>query len=256
MAITGKMPAMLDLTRIRAISLDLDDTLWPVLPTLKAAEAAQHAFLSVHAPATASLLQDKAVAAAIRQSVRDDFAHLAHDMTHFRQQFIRRALAQAGDDAQLVDPAFAQFFAARNQVRWFAEVEDALSWLSARYPLVAVSNGNAQLQRVGMAHWFAASASAIEVGAAKPDARIFAAAAHTQQLPAEAFLHVGDDAALDVQGALACGMQAVWVQRAELDYHQQVAHTQLLQWPHASDAPQAMVRNLQELCALLGRRSL
>lgn len=36
--------AMLDLSRIRAISLDLDDTLWPVLPTLKAAEAAQHAF--------------------------------------------------------------------------------------------------------------------------------------------------------------------------------------------------------------------
>ena len=89
---------MLDLSRIRAISLDLDDTLWPVLPTLKAAEAAQHAFLSEHAPATAALLQDKAAASTIRLSVRTDFAHMAHDMTHFRQQFIHRALAHAGAD--------------------------------------------------------------------------------------------------------------------------------------------------------------
>ena len=93
---------MLDLDRIRAISLDLDDTLWPVLPTLQAAESAQHAFLTEHAPATAALLQDPLRAQQIRQSVRDDFVHLAHDMTHFRQQFIRRALAQAGDDEALV----------------------------------------------------------------------------------------------------------------------------------------------------------
>ncbi|MEG0920718.1 MAG: HAD-IA family hydrolase [Comamonas sp.] len=244
---------MLDLNRIRAISLDLDDTLWPVLPTLKAAEAAQHQFLSAHAPATAALLQDKAVAHAIRQSVRDDFVHLAHDMTHFRQQFIRRALAQAGDDAALVDPTFAQFYAARNRVTWFAEVEEALTWLSARYPLVAVSNGNARLDLVGMAPWFAASASAGEVGVAKPDARIFTAAAQTQQLPMDAFLHVGDDAALDVQGALACGMQAAWVQRAELDYHQCVDTTDQLRWNLESAAPHAMVRNLAELCQLLGR---
>ena len=46
----GKIQAMLDLDRIRAISLDLDDTLWPVLPTLKAAEAAQHRILA-HRPA-------------------------------------------------------------------------------------------------------------------------------------------------------------------------------------------------------------
>ena len=244
---------MLDLTRIRAISLDLDDTLWPVLPTLQAAEAAQHAFLRMHAPATAALLQGPAAAQAIRQSVRDDFAHLAHDMTHFRQQFIRRALVQAGDDVALVEPTFAQFYAARNRVAWFAEVADCLAWLSARYPLVAVSNGNARLDLVGLSPWFAASASAGEVGVAKPDARIFTAAAGKLQLPIQAFLHVGDDAVLDVQGALACGMQAAWVQRAELDHHQAADDAGRLQWPLPSHPPQAMVRNLAELCQLLGR---
>ena len=249
----GKIQAMLDLDRIRAISLDLDDTLWPVLPTLKAAEAAQHRFLSEHAPATATLLQDKAVAGAIRQSVRDDFVHKAHDMTHFRQQFIRRALLQAGEDEALVEPTFAQFYVARNQVTWFAEVEDSLAWLSARYPLVAVSNGNARLDWVGLAPWFAACASVHEVGVAKPHAGIFTAASQAIAVPLAAFLHVGDDAALDVEGALACGMQAAWVQRQELDYHQAAASATHLQWPLASQAPQAMVRDLAELCLLLGR---
>ena len=247
------MPAMLDISRIRAISLDLDDTLWPVLPTLKAAEAAQHAFLSEHAPATAALLQDKAAASTIRLSVRTDFAHMAHDMTHFRQQFIHRALAHAGDSLDLVEPTFARFYAARNQVSWFAEVEDALAWLSARYPLVAVSNGNARLDLVGLAPWFKAAASAHEVGAAKPDVRIFQAAAQALDLPLDAFLHVGDDAALDVEGALACGMQTAWVQRQELEHHQTAAESAQLQWPLASPAPQVMVRNLAELCQLLGR---
>ena len=245
--------AMLDLSRIRAISLDLDDTLWPVLPTLKAAEAAQHAFLSSHAPATATLLQDKDVAHAIRQSIRSDFAHLAHDMTHFRQQFIRRGLQRAGDDAALVEPTFAAFYAGRNQVTLFAEVLDSLQWLAARYPLVAVSNGNARLDYVGLAPWFAASASAGEVGAAKPDPRIFNAAAQAAQQPLGAFLHVGDDAALDVVGALACGMQAAWVQRQELDYHQRADATGQLQWLHDSAAPEVMVTDLAALCRLLGR---
>lgn len=245
--------AMLDLSRIRAISLDLDDTLWPVLPTLKAAEAAQHAFLLAHAPATAALLQDAAEAQRIRQSVRDDFVHLSHDMTHFRQQFIRRALQQSGGDEALVEAVFAQFFAARNRVTWFAEVEDALAWLSSRYPLVAVSNGNAQLDLVGLSPWFVASTSAREVGVAKPDRRIFAAASARAGIDLPAFLHVGDDAELDVQGALACGMQAAWVQRQELDHHQRSEAGQALRWPLNSPPPQVLVRNLTELCGLLGR---
>ena len=57
----------------------------------------------------------------------------------------------------------------------------------------------------------------------------------------QAVLHVGDDAALDVVGALAVGMQTVWVNRAEHLWTQE-------QHPHAS------VADMLELCDLLGRR--
>src|SRR6218665_4068481 len=48
----------LDMARIRAISIDLDDTLWPIRPTIARAEAALLDCLGQHAPATAAALAD------------------------------------------------------------------------------------------------------------------------------------------------------------------------------------------------------
>ena len=45
----------LDLSRIRAITLDLDDTLWPVWPTIARAEAQLQSWLQQHAPAAHAL---------------------------------------------------------------------------------------------------------------------------------------------------------------------------------------------------------
>jgi putative hydrolase of the HAD superfamily len=41
---------MLNLSKIQAITLDLDDTLWPVWPTIARAEVVLHDWLEVHAP--------------------------------------------------------------------------------------------------------------------------------------------------------------------------------------------------------------
>ena len=44
---------MLNPAQVRAITLDLDDTLWPILPTLERAEARLQSWLDAEAPATA-----------------------------------------------------------------------------------------------------------------------------------------------------------------------------------------------------------
>jgi len=46
---------MLDLTIIKAISLDLDDTLWPIWPAIERAEKALEHWLNRQAPMTAAL---------------------------------------------------------------------------------------------------------------------------------------------------------------------------------------------------------
>jgi HAD superfamily hydrolase (TIGR01549 family) len=202
--------------RIRAITLDLDDTLWPIWPTIERAEAALLDWLAQQAPATAARF-DRAAARAVRESVSLDWPHLAHDLSALRREAIRRMLAAAGEDEALAAPAFEVFFAARQQVEFYPDALPALERLAARWPLLALTNGNADLERIGLGRWFKGSLGARELGVGKPDARIFDAACTRLGVASQHVLHVGDDLRLDVQGALAAGLQAAWVQREPLD---------------------------------------
>ena len=229
---------MLDISAVRAICLDLDDTLWPVWPTIARAELALQGWLKLRAPGAAALVADSQARAALRQQVMDAHPALHHDLSHQRQALIRLALHQCGEDTAHAPEAFEVFFAERNRVDFYDDALPALAQLAARFPLLAVSNGNADLARVGVDHLFAGSVSARDAGVAKPDGRIFAAAASRLGLAPQQVLHVGDDPALDVLGALAAGMQAVWVNRDGKF------------WAHEAK-PHATVSHLGELCAML-----
>jgi FMN hydrolase / 5-amino-6-(5-phospho-D-ribitylamino)uracil phosphatase len=114
----------------------------------------------------------------------------------------------------------------------------ALTFLAERFPVVAVSNGNADVGRVGLGAYFSGSFSACAFGVGKPDPRIFHAAAASVAVRPDEVLHVGDDAALDVLGGLEAGMQTVWLNRD--GQH----------WGHEA-TPHATVATLQQLCELL-----
>lgn len=229
---------MLDTTRIRAITLDLDDTLWPIWPTIERAEQALTRWLGEHAPMTAALFANPHARHEIRQHVVGTRPDLHHDLSAVRREAIRVALFRAGENPLLADAAFEVFFAERQRVDLYADVAPALDWLAQRYPLVAVSNGNADIARVGVGHWFQSSISAAKLGIAKPDARIYHSAAAAMGVDSGHVLHVGDDACLDVVGALGAGMQAVWLNRSE----------QL--WTLDAQ-PHETITQLNELCDLL-----
>lgn len=212
---------MLNLERIKAVSLDLDDTLWPVWPTITRAEQALHEWLVRNAPPTAAKYASPQALREIRDAVGRQRPDLAHDLTALRRESIRLALSSAGDDPQLAGPAFEVFIAERHNVSFYPDALPALQFLAARYPLVSVTNGNAELSRVGLAPLFVASIAALEVGVSKPDPRIFLAAAQAVGVQPHEVLHVGDDAVTDVLGACEVGMQAVWINRERAA------------WPHA-----------------------
>lgn len=198
---------------IRALSIDLDDTLWPIWPTIERAERQLHAWLVEHAPATAQR-HDVAALRALRDRVEVDRPDLAHDFSAMRLESLRQALLAADDDPALAVPAFEYFFAERQKVELFDDVLPALERLARRYPLLALTNGNADLKRVGLAQYFSGCVGAREFGVGKPDARIFGEACRRLGEPAHAVLHVGDDPHLDVFGALNAGHPAAWVRRA------------------------------------------
>ena len=232
---------MLDPTQIRAITLDLDDTLWPVWPAIHRAEEVLLLWLKEHAPSTAQLFSSPQALRAIREQVGRERPEWRHDLSALRRESIRLALQKAGDDENLAIPAFDVFFAQRQRVDLFEDALPALAFLAARWPVVAVTNGNADVHVVGIGRYFNDSFNVMRTGFAKPDARIFQCAAQALQVPLSHILHVGDDAALDAQAARRAGMQAVWLNRGGVD------------WPDPQEPPPPTVSNLHMLCEWLGR---
>ena len=203
-----------DLRAVAALTLDLDDTLWPVRPTLVAAEKVLADWLRANAPATAHGTPPAAMLA-LRAQVAAEHPHWGHDLSAIRLETIRRALRRHGDDPALAEAAFEVFFEARHAVTLYDDVLPGLERLASRYRLVAVSNGNAELQRVGLGRYFAGSVSARLHGVAKPDPSIFLAACAAAGAAPGAVLHLGDDLDTDVGGALAAGLQAGWICRPD-----------------------------------------
>jgi len=230
---------MLDPRHIRAITLDLDDTLWPVWPAIERAEQVLLAWLAQHAPQTAAMLGSTDAVRALRLQVERERPDLRHDLSGLRRESIRRALVQGGEDPALAAPAFDLFFAQRQKVDLYEDALPALDFLAARWPLIAVSNGNADVGLIGLGAYFQASLNVHNTGFAKPDVRMFQAAAAAAGVPAQQILHVGDDAALDAAGALGAGMHAAWLNRTGVD------------WPAQGPAPHATVASLHDLCHLL-----
>jgi FMN hydrolase / 5-amino-6-(5-phospho-D-ribitylamino)uracil phosphatase len=200
---------------IEAITLDLDDTLWPIWPTIVRAEQLLHQWLLTNAPRTGQ--GGAATLRHWRERVAIERPEWAHDLSRLRLESIRAALHAAGDDPALAEPAFAVFFEARQQVECYDDVVPALERLASRWPILALTNGNADLERIGLARWFSAGQmGAREFGVGKPDRRFFDAACARLGRPATLVLHVGDDARLDVAGAGAAGLRTAWLRRPGL----------------------------------------
>ena len=230
---------MLNLKTIKAITLDLDDTLWPVWPAIERAEKALENWLNQHAPMAAALFANASVRDEMRNYIFRTRPELRHNLSAVRREAIRTALYRAKENPLLAEAAFEVFFAERNRVNLFDDAMSTLEFLSARFPVVALSNGNADIERIGIKPYFRANISAQAFGVGKPDARIFHAAAGAVDVCPTAVLHIGDDADLDVLGALNVGMQTVWLNRDERAWTK-------------TQSPHITVTSLTQLCEHMG----
>lgn len=198
--------------RVRAITFDLDDTLWPIAPVMRRAEQRLDEWLHAHCPRAAAAYPIAAMRA-LRDRIAEEHPHLAHDFSAQRRLSLRRALLAHGYHDAHVDAAFNAFYAERNRVECYGDALPALESLGARYPLAAITNGNADLSAIGLAPHFRFVLHASAFGTAKPGADIFRAACARLGLAPAEVLHVGDDPELDVIGAARAGLRCVWVQR-------------------------------------------
>lgn len=122
---------------------------------------------------------------------------------------------------------FSEFFAAlyayfATAAAWsvYPDVRPTLThWHTQSIELGILSNFDTRLYAVlpalGLADFFSSITISTEVGAAKPDARIFRAALKKHNCSADRAWHIGDSLKEDYQGAKAIGLRAIWLKRGE-----------------------------------------
>ena len=226
------------LRHIRAITLDLDDTLWDIGPVIRDAEASLRSWLAQHYPGITDRFSNEDMLE-IRREVNADFPERAHDLGFVRRTLLERMAVAAGYPASVAHSAFEVFYEARNLVELYPDVLPHLERLHARYRIVAVTNGNASLQRIGIRHLFHDVVTAADAGAAKPALEIFEMAVDRAGVAAAEILHVGDHPETDVYGARRAGLSTAWVNRNGQE------------WPGHLDSPDATVACMGELWRLL-----
>ena len=227
------------MNRIRTLTFDLDDTLWDNREVIMAAEQALHDWLGEHYPRVTDRysLEDMR---RMRTDLVGQEPDLRNRITDLRKQSLRLAARTVGYDEELVDPAFAIFIAARHRVSLYDDVTPALHRLrKAGYRLGSLTNGNADVYRLGIAHLFDFSLTAESVGRAKPHPRLFEEACRLSGVSPAELAHVGDEADTDLAGGLAAGVNVIWMNRLE-------------QPATPGITPHAEVRDMAGLLAMLG----
>jgi len=211
----------------RAVTLDLDNTLWPTLPPLLKIQEAMPGLVRFHLPNAAAALGDTDVS--IEKGLKDWEAarpkldlepDIRHDITARRRLFFRQLAASRGDDETAADALVADFVqrraAATDAFLDEAAPRAVTALKDAGLKVGAVTNGNARRAgRLGelLDFWLAAA----DTGAMKPRSPQFiAACAAAGCAPAE-LVHVGDSLAEDVLGALDFGARAIHVTKYASD---------------------------------------
>jgi len=198
---------------IKLLTFDLDDTLWHTKPVLIKAEQALYQWLSEHCPALTDLYSLKALFE-YRLNIAASFPQWAHDPTKLRIETLRRALLQTGIGRekanQLALDAFDIFIDHRNRIELFDDVEEVMNKLKQQYTIIAVSNGNSDLKRIGIEHLFDEHFSAEKVGKAKPDPEMFLKAFESSGYDAQQAIHIGDHPTEDILTAQNLGMKTIW----------------------------------------------
>ncbi len=201
---------------IKTVAFDLDDTLWDLRPVIMRAEEKLGNWLKAKTP---SLRHDPNTMRSIRDKLISQEPSLAHRLTELRRQGIECAMLQneiPKDEAhRLSHAAMEVFLAARNEIEFFDGALAAIASIAQRYQLGALTNGNADIDRLGLGQHFSFAFSAEEVGAPKPAPDLFhAALAHTGCQPSE-MVYVGDDPIKDIDPANRLGLHTVWLKNEQ-----------------------------------------
>lgn len=227
---------------IKVLSFDLDDTLWPCLPTIQRAENLLYQWLSEQVPVITQhydvlQLREK------RRLLLNDHNGLSHDLSQLRMLSFEQLAEEFDLDRKWIKPAFDVFYNARQQITLFDDVKPVLDVLKDDFQLVSLTNGNADTVMTGVDHWFEFALNSITVGKKKSEPDIYQHVQALTNISAQQMMHIGDDPVQDVLGARLAGVYTVWLNRENKP------------WLIEDYQPDAVINSLHELPKLLNDKA-
>tara|TARA_R110002153_G_scaffold27084_5_gene84295 strand:- start:29939 stop:30655 length:717 start_codon:yes stop_codon:yes gene_type:complete len=200
------------LNKIQAITFDLDDTLYENTSVIVEAERSLIEFMQQQYPATRHV--DKGFWGKQQKVHILANPSLKNDMGELRRLTLNTGFKKLGLSGGELNTAttqcFEHFYYQRSNFTLNRNVHSLLKTLADKLPLVAITNGNVNLQQIGLAEYFCGSFKASVELPMKPHKAMFDAAQAHLNIPHGNILHVGDNLPKDIYGALKAGYQTAW----------------------------------------------
>jgi putative hydrolase of the HAD superfamily len=203
----------------KAITFDLDDTLYDNFPVIAHLETETLQWLSERHPKTAT--QPIEWWRQLKLDIARQQPLITHDVTKWRFTQLYTGFCHLGyhdsEALQAAQETIEHVLTLRNNINVPTVTHTVLQQLAAQFPLIAITNGNADPQRFGLGHYFAQVYRAGPDGKMKPSGQMFEQAREFLSLPSHQILHVGDHLRSDIQGAKDAGFSACWINETKQD---------------------------------------
>lgn len=226
------------LSQIKVLSFDLDDTLWDCAPAIAGAEEALYAWHQDVTPDVAKAHSPDSLQA-YRTRIKMDYPELQGCVTASRLAGLRRLLAEFGYPESLAEQGFTVFYKARSDVQLYDGALELLASLQQDYRLAAITNGNADLESIGIADFFEYIYAADLTKAAKPASDMFRLCLDDMNIQASELLHIGDNPVTDVGGGHNARVKTLWYN----PYNSA--------WPAHLEVPHYRAHSLADIASLL-----
>ena len=209
------------MSSIQLITFDLDDTFWDIKSTI------------INAEMNSRKWSEDRIGEKIEWGTFEDFmkirnelvkedTSLEYDLGMLRKKTIahhtKKFFKDANDLNEFIEDAYIFFLEERHKVTFYDDVVSVLEQLSAEYKLGVLTNGNADVNKLGIGHLFDFSISSMDVKSNKPDKAHFVKARDLSQIDFKNTLHVGDHQVNDILGARKLGINTMWFNLKNLDW--------------------------------------
>lgn len=200
------------INKIKAITFDLDDTLYDNSDIVEKSEEEIVKYLQryegLHHLTVSELhLEKKTVQAAQRE--------IYHDVVAWRMETIKSLLNKAKISPEnmvnIINETMDMFNFWRHKMHVSPSTHTLLTKLATIVPLAVITNGNVDIDKIGLRDYFQFSLRGGADGRSKPFPEIFELAVNKLAVPAGNILHVGDNLITDVNGAINNGLLACWI---------------------------------------------